>query len=726
MSYIKNDVISGLSYSKFVNLPYFALENIMNFCDYHTRKNLLCTGRFMFEKLGFKNITCSLEKENQTNALNCCLINELQRYKIIPSNIVSLIQLGADGNMMCINSSISNMINLNSLNSLIKYDCTFTALHFFCINNDLYSAKKLLDMNMMNINIKTINVGRTPLINACCNSNLELVKLLLSKGADPNIQDTYFNTPLIYVCNDYENDNTKNIVKMLIESGSNLDIQDYYGKTALMLSVEYGNYDICKMLIESGSNINICDLEKRSSLMIACEYFHENIIQLLLENGANPDLSTDDGKTALLFVTEKESEEMVSLILSYSRNKKELINKHYEENRNPLTMSQFHQKNNILKIFIDNGADVNVKNIYGFTPLIQACLQRDLEIVLKLIQTGVDINMKSDSGLNSLMTASINGNEDIVKTLIDKHADVYTINDFGYTPLMFAVENNNEKVVELLLPFSENINEQNDDKYTALMFACINKNKNIIKMLLNSGVNPDLKNKYGETALMILCENGKNYDVVNELLKVKHIIDLKDFDSKTALYKAFKNEDYKICRLLLEHGADPNIKYDEETILMKCCEYEDEVFVNFVNLFITMRADLNIKDNNGNTALMVAIENKNEKIIKMLINSGADLNIQNNEGFTVLMYSLDIELDYVKFILKKGSNINLQDNSGNTVLMYCCMYYDILLDDIINILLEKGVNLKLKNKKNKTLQMIVRENGNKNLIKLFEKFHLEI
>ena len=70
--------------------------------------------------------------------------------------------------------------------------------------------------------------------------------------------------------------------------------------------------------------------------------------------------------------------------------------------------------------------------------------------------------------------------------------------------------------------------------------------------------------------------------------------------------------------------------------------------------------NLNIINDKGYTALMIAIRKNFIDIVKLLINAGADLDIQDNEGDTALMMSARSNLiDIVKLLLDAGANVNI-------------------------------------------------------------------
>jgi len=82
--------------------------------------------------------------------------------------------------------------------------------------------------------------------------------------------------------------------------------------------------------------------------------------------------------------------------------------------------------------------------------LIEASYAGRLDIVKLLIEAGADINIKNNYGVTSLMLASEGGYKEIVKLLIEASADINAKNIFGDTALMYAYENNHKEIIDLL------------------------------------------------------------------------------------------------------------------------------------------------------------------------------------------------------------------------------------------------------------------------------------
>ena len=130
----------------------------------------------------------------------------------------------------------------------------------------------------------------------------------------------------------------------------------------------------------------------------------------------------------------------------------------------------------VVEQMIKNGADVNARDRFGFTPLLFAIRDnKNLAVVKMLLEHGADVNSKTDHDLTALMMAvSLNDDIDIniISTLIAKGADVNARNEVGQTALMLAaMHNENPEIIETLINYGANVKYKDKDGKTALDYS---------------------------------------------------------------------------------------------------------------------------------------------------------------------------------------------------------------------------------------------------------------
>jgi len=176
---------------------------------------------------------------------------------------------------------------------------------------------------------------------------------------------------------------------------------------------------------------------------------------------------------------------------------------------------------NIQKVqdLIDNGDNVNGKNVTGNTPLYLAVAQGDIDIVNVLIKAnGINVNSKNVTGNTPLLHAVSINKLDIVNVLIDKGADVNIENDKHNTPLLYAVASNRLDIFNVLIDKGADVNIQNNDGYTPLHYASRKGNLQIVQALIDKGADVNIQNKDGKTPLDVA--KASNYKDIKILLSL--------------------------------------------------------------------------------------------------------------------------------------------------------------------------------------------------------------
>jgi hypothetical protein len=116
--------------------------------------------------------------------------------------------------------------------------------------------------------------------------------------------------------------------------------------------------------------------------------------------------------------------------------------------------------------------NVNVKDVYGMTPLHEAAINGHVEIVRLLLQNGADVNSKSNIGMTTLHFAAINGHVDILHLLVENGADLEAQNNDGWRALHYAVVNSRLPIIqELISRYHVDINARTKSGRTSWRMA---------------------------------------------------------------------------------------------------------------------------------------------------------------------------------------------------------------------------------------------------------------
>jgi ankyrin repeat protein len=137
-----------------------------------------------------------------------------------------------------------------------------------------------------------------------------------------------------------------------------------------------------------------------------------------------------------------------------------------------LYVAVVNQRYDAVQFLIDHGADVNIPNDEGATPLMQAAFFiHDIKMLKLLIDHGARVNEVGNKKVSALQIATRGGYEEIIAFLLAKQANPNLADKNGFTALMEAVNNKNTAICALLLKAGADCTLKNNKGYTALEMA---------------------------------------------------------------------------------------------------------------------------------------------------------------------------------------------------------------------------------------------------------------
>jgi len=220
-----------------------------------------------------------------------------------------------------------------------------------------------------------------------------------------------------------------------------------------------------------------------------------------------------------------------------------------------------------------------------------------------------------------------------------------------------------------------------------------------IDMLIRLGA--DVNAMYGARSVLNLAKYKKEEKIV-EFLEENGAVDRFVFSQSTTFGEKLVGEckminaKFENVEELLDKGADidySNVKMDFTPLMWSCCRGHQDI----VKLLLDNDASLKYFGENGETALMKAVEAGNMEIVKMLIGKGANVNDKDNTGLTPLMRaSRNDNKEIVEMLLSNGADLNARDNENNTALYWAVKWK---AEDVTEYLVLKGANAYHKNAK---------------------------
>ena len=246
----------------------------------------------------------------------------------------------------------------------------------------------------------------------------------------------------------------------------------------------------------------------------------------------------------------------------------------------------------------------------------------DRKAALERIRAGADVNEAQPDGTYPIHWAVFKVDYELLDALIAKKAKVDVTNEFGDTPLAEAVKVTDARMVKTLLAAGAGVEGANLDGESALMLAIKTGDVPIVQMLINAGANVNtVEKEHNQTPLMYAAAAKKNAG--------------------------------EMVRLLLSKGADVkprSLSYDWPSHISEEPRVQYHPF-------------------GGLTALLYASRDGCYDCVEALIAKGADVNVPTPEGVTPLLIALDNDNnDIAKLLLDHGANPRLWDWYGRTAL----------------------------------------------------------
>ena len=361
--------------------------------------------------------------------------------------------------------------------------------------------------------------GATPLIWAAKFGRGDICSILLKYGANVNSVyhlngGTALNFAVLYGHGE--------VASMLMWHGADVNyVNEKSGGTPLILAVVKNQFDIATNLLHHGADVN--KMMKGSTPLphaVCCRWVDARMCEILLQFGADPNESFTF-KDDILAVPEYLLSRLMKDMMPFTENKRlaeiDSIDSMFLTDENEGTLLQIASMigdKEKCRILIKYGADKDVSSTYGLTPLMTAAKEGSIgtESIVQLLQEGVDINKKDVKGMTALYTAVQQGCLENVKILLENGADPNIESRKGFTPLHDAAYGGDQDIVKILIQHGANVNSLIYAEYsstTALHNACMEGNLEVAQVLVEHGAMVECYDGTGAAPLHLAAQYNR-------------------------------------------------------------------------------------------------------------------------------------------------------------------------------------------------------------------------
>ena len=519
------------------------------------------------------------------------------------------------------------------------------------------------------------------------------------------------------------------LVRTLLQDGADVNAPQVDGATALHWAVYRDDVDMADLLLASGAAVRVANRTGATPLAMASLYGHGPMIDRLLKAGADPNEPGPNGETPIMLAARNGGAEAIQVLVAAGAD----VNARENLRATTALMWAAEQRHpEAVKALLDAGADhaarsgpaglprnymaqrVNVANVQEAAARHQRAIaagrtyeeQLEWEVANGMVRRGrgspggglglppnnpqaappaggnqspaaagpnpsgraagaqaaganrtpgeaaqapdpdddsevlvAGLVGSGGGGLTALVFAAREGDEESARHLLDAGADVNQTTEYGWTPLLVATNNRNYRLATLLIDRGADVNQANKGGWTPLYLATDNRN-------IEGGdypvPQPDMDHlRY----IRLLLDHGADPNMpAGENTLSRTIFTMQWFfeAGATPFVRASQSSDTALMKLLLEHGADPMARTDQgDTALTAAAgigwvegvtyERSPEENLQAIEMLLELGLDPNVGNNEGRTPLMGAALKGRSDVVQLLVDRGARLD-QRDRG----------------------------------------------------------------------------------------------
>ncbi|CAL4110590.1 unnamed protein product, partial [Meganyctiphanes norvegica] len=483
------------------------------------------------------------------------------------------------------------------------------------------------------------------------------------------------------------------VLKSILSGDPDVDIDIGDGKeaTPLHLAATCGHLQVLELLIEHGASVNCTNEHRQTPLHLAVEKGHVAIVEALLKAGAEADVrERKKGRTPLHIGTIHNAIPILKLIMESlkhdvweSRRVMKIADK---EGRNTLHLAASAGKLEAMGLCLAAGAEVNISDFSGATPMHSAILSKKAactQLLVMLLDSGGDLHCgMEDNEEGTLAHAAVKvGCLPCLQALAERGATLDAQDITSRTPLHYAVEGRREKCINFLMEKGCSFETADRRGFLPIHCAIRADSPNIVRKMLTAGADPNALDK-----------DGRSY--------VQFAMILKKFE---------------VFKTLVDCGAT-RIGADEKDLILHYCAGAGNQ--KAVQMMVELGKDVNEPDGFGRGALHHAINYGHENLSNYLLANGADVQQTDFAGATPLHYAVRWggSDSLIRILLKNNAILGALDRLGRTPLHYAASKSSVMSDLVL--LVGRGARVDVRDHMGLTALHLASRLGNESLVRV--------
>jgi ankyrin repeat protein len=540
--------------------------------------------------------------------------------------------------------------------------------------------EELKRLNLLHLINSTNYLGRTPIYDAMDGNKEANIKLLIEYGADLNCYDDHLITPLIFAC--VKLSLSLEVIKLLLNAGADPNKNGTFEQVSpLHIAIGMKKDEITRCLLFNGASCQTILSKNFDLVHEAAKSGNTKLLRLFVAKGLDIYSRDRKGMLPIHHASLHGETETVKALLAMQ---KEMLNAAVEPLEEPNHKVESEEE------------DRRTKFREGATPLILAALQNKPATMQFLLKRNPDVEVQTKQGVNALSASASHGSKVTLDMFLPYRL---TRNPKAIcSALGKAIANDNLDIVISFYERSVPINAEIVDGFIGIQLAALYNSLLATQWLLQQGADPFVPGPTGEDALQLSAAND-SWAQFNLLLEfVEPNLDELRSDRETLLHTASKAGKLMHVMLLLSHYASLNIKDSRGNLPIHLAVQKGHASV--ARMLLACGADSSAKTPNGkalhelvpvgnqtmqkaiqdyasaleasrkmqDSQLHFAVRYKNPQAV-LLQTHLMDVDQVNGEGKTALHIAVEMDQeDSCLHLLQAGANVNAKDGAGRTPL----------------------------------------------------------